>query len=182
METYISILRGINVSGQKSIKMADLKMLFEKLGFTGVKTYVQSGNVIFQYRNENPKEIEQKIQNEIKSAYGFDVPVIVFQAEKFQQIVLANPFKDDTTKETSHLYVTFLASPPEIYDSEAILNKKSGREEIEFSNEAVYLYCPNGYSKSKLSNNLLENKLKVTATTRNWKSCNEILKIAGLMS
>ena len=179
MTNYISILRGINVSGQKSIKMADLKTLYENLGFSNVKTYVQSGNVVFQSKAEKTELLEQKIHEQIKNKYGFEVPVIVMTVDKLKTIIDSNPLKDDPAKEEKFLHVTFLGSKPENYDEEAIFSKKAGQEEIVITDEAVYLYCPHGYGTSKLNNNFLENKLKVTATTRNWKTTNELLKLAN---
>ena len=170
MTNYISILRGINVSGQKSIIMADLKTLYENMGFSNVKTYVQSGNVVFQTKAEKIEILEQKIHGQIKSKYGFEAPVIVMTVDKLKTIINSNPFKDDSMKDPQFLHVTFLQKKPESYNQESVLSKKSGREEIVFTDEAIYMYCPNGYGNSKLSNNLFENKLKVTATTRNWKT------------
>ncbi len=178
MEIYISILRGINVGGQKSVKMDALREVFEKLGFKNVLTYVQSGNIIFHYRSEEPRAIEQKIQKQIKSVFGFDVPVIVLTLRTLKRIIDSNPFHEDQEKEKSFLHCTFLGSAPENYDLENILSKKTGQEEIVFTNEAVYLYCPHGYGKTKLNNNFLENKLQVSATTRNWKTTLKLLELA----
>ena len=86
MQTYISILRGINVGG-KILRMADLKSSVEKLGFKNVSTYIQSGNVFFQYRNEKPEVLEQMIQSRIKIDFGMDVSVIVLTPEKLERII-----------------------------------------------------------------------------------------------
>jgi uncharacterized protein (DUF1697 family) len=182
MKNYISILRGINVSGQKSIKMADLKTLYENLGFSNVKTYVQSGNVVFQLKAEKTEIIEQKIHSQIKAKYGFEVPVIVMTVEELKTIIDSNPLKGDLAKEEKFLHITFLGSMPENYDEEAIFSKKAGHEEIIITNEAVYLYCPHGYGTSKLNNNFLENKLNVAATTRNWKTTEALLELASSIS
>ena len=80
------------------------------------------------------------------------------------------------------MHVTFLQTEPEDYDRGSILAKKSGREEIAFTDEAVYLYCPHGYGTSKLNNILFENKMKVTATTRNWKTTMKLLDLANMMT
>lgn len=175
MTTYISILRGINVSGQKLIKMDALRKLYENLGFHNVTTYVQSGNVIFISEAENPEELAQTITQQIKKEFSFDVPVLVLTIEKLKAIIAKNPF---INKENNSIYVTFLASKPEKFDSKGIEEKKLPVEEIAFTDDAVYLYCPKGYGTSKLSNNLIESKLKVIATTRNWKTTNELLKIS----
>lgn len=178
MKTYISILRGINVSGQKLIKMDALKKAYERLGFQNVTTYVQSGNVIFNVSDPEPEQLEQMIYRRIEKVFGFEVPVIVLTAEKLKQIVDNNPFISDPDIDPAFLHVTFLLSKSGKYNSREIEEKKQDGEEISFTNEAVYLYCPNGYGRTKLNNNFLESRLKVIATTRNWKTTNELLKIA----
>lgn len=178
MTTYISILRGINVSGQKLIKMDALRQSYENLGFHSVTTYVQSGNVVFTGNKAKPDELAQTITRQIEKDFGFDVPVIVLTIDSLKQIIGGNPFLKDKDKDTTFLHVTFLSSKPQKIDIKTIEEKKLSGEEISISENAVFLYCPNGYGKSKLSNSFLEAKLKVGATTRNWKTTNELLKIA----
>lgn len=178
MTTYISILRGINVSGQKLIKMNALRKSYENLGFNSVTTYVQSGNVIFTGNKVKTDELAQIIIRQIEKDFGFDVPVIVLTFDNLKQIIDSNPFLSHSDKDTTFLHVTFLSSNPQKIDIYTIEEKKQSGEEISISDNAVYLYCPNGYGKSKLSNSFLETKLKVGATTRNWKTTNELLKIA----
>ncbi len=178
MATYISILRGINVSGQKLIKMDALRKSYENMGFHNVTTYLQSGNVIFEGNDFEINDLEQKISRQIEKDFGFEVPVIVLTIEILKQVIENNPFLNDPNKDQSFFHVTFLASKPEQYDHKTIEDKKQNGEEISISNTAVYLYCPNGYGRTKLTNNFLETKLKVLATTRNWKTTNELYKIA----
>jgi len=177
MPTYISILRGINVSGQKLIKMDALRKLYENLNFLNVTTYVQSGNVIFTTNDIELHELEQKIYHQIEKEFGFEVPVIVLTVDKLKHIIENNPFLNDPDKDPAYLHVTFLSSKSGNYDMRAIENKKQEGEEVSFSDNAVYLYCPNGYGRTKLTNNFIEAKLKVGATTRNWKTTNELFKI-----
>ncbi len=180
MNTYISILRGINVSGQKLIKMDALKKMYENLNFENIKTYVQSGNVIFLSKQNDPKKLEKIISSQINADFSFEVPVIVFDVKTLESIIENNPFAKDKLKNISFLYVTFLATNPSQLAIETILEKKQENEEIEFTSNAIYLYCPNGYGKTKLNNNFLETRLKVTATTRNWKTTNELVKLAKI--
>ena len=178
MTTYISILRGINVSGQKLIKMADLQKTYQKLGFGSITTYVQSGNVVFTEKKATPKELAASITKQIAKDFGFQVPVIVFSINTLKQIIASNPFIKDRENDTAFLHVTFLSSPPPKFDEKTIEEKKQSGEAIAFTNMAVYLYCPNGYGKTKLTNSFLETKLQVSATTRNWKTANELARIA----
>lgn len=178
MKTYISILRGINVSGHKLIKMDALRKSFESMGFSNVKTYLQSGNIIFSYDDIEEKNLEEQISKEIKKEFGFDVPVIVLSIERLKHIIDHNPFVKDPIKDKLFLHITFLSSKPIEFSKDKIVEKKDKEEEIAFSDSAVYLYCPNGYGNTKLSNNFLERNLNVVATTRNFKTTNELLKIA----
>jgi len=178
MTTYISILRGINVSGQKLIKMDVLRKSYENMGLHNVTTYLQSGNVIFEGNDFEINTLQQKISQQIEKDFGFEVPVIVLTIDKLKQVIDNNPFVQNPNKDQSFLHVTFLASKPDQNNFKTIEDKKQNGEEIFFTEIAVYLYCPNGYGKTKLSNNFLEAKLKVGATTRNWKTTNELFKIA----
>lgn len=176
MQLYIALLRGINVSGQKIIKMDQLKLMFENLGFQRVSTYVQSGNVRFESLTTNECALSERLSAQIKSDFGYEVPVIVLSRDTLQKIIETNPFSH---LEPAHLYVTFLASQPDDFDQEILLNKRQEGEALHFADHAIYLYCPNGYGKTKLSNNYIESKLKVVATTRNWKTSNILLNDEG---
>ena len=177
MITYISLLRGINVSGRNMMKMNILQKQYENMGFRNISTYLQSGNVIFSSDCSSKNELQQNISQQIEKNFALIVPVVVLTVNDLKQIINKNPFGKDHTKNPSFLHITFLASIPDTYNHEAIENKKQPGEEIAFSDAAVYLYCPNGYGKTKLTNTFLENRLKVVTTTRNWKTTNELLKI-----
>lgn len=172
------MLRGINVSGQKIIKMAALKMMYEKLKFKDIQTYIQSGNVVFRDEGSSPKELEVKISNQIKKQFGFEIPVIVMETEELKRIIENNPFAKDESKDKSFLSITFLSDQAEHINPEIIQQKQSPGEEFSVNDKAVYLYCPNGFARSKLTTDFLENKLKVKATSRNWKTSNKLLSIA----
>jgi uncharacterized protein (DUF1697 family) len=178
MPTFISLLRGINVSGQKLIKMDALKTMYQQVDFQNAETYLQSGNVIFRDDQSDPTDLAATISSKIQEQFGFEVPVIVFNIDDLKSIIEANPFKDDLRMDQQFLHVTFLAADPKEIDFELIAAKKSSSEEIVLIKKAVYLYCPHGYGRTKLTNNFLETKLRVGATTRNWKTVNELLKIA----
>lgn len=178
MTTYISLLRGINVGGKKLLKMEALRTMYENLDFKFVKTYVQSGNVIFATDETKIDKLEATIKEQIEIDFGYVVPVIVFTKEKMQKIIGLNPYLNNPEKEVSYMYVTFLASTPMKYDETFYAEKIEDGEEILIVDNAVYLYLPNGYANTKLNNNLFESKLKVEATTRNWKTTNALLNIA----
>ncbi len=179
METYISLLRGINVSGKNKIKMTDLKRSFESHGFLNVQTYIQSGNVIFQYKHGYEKQLEDKIQHLIKSVFGFDVPVVIRTFQDFKDIISATPF---SAKEETMQYVTFLKSAPDSFPDDKINPAKNESEIVSIVDKNIYLYCPIGYGRTKLSNAFFEKKLKQTATTRNWKTIRTLCDMAADVS
>ncbi|MCJ8321732.1 MAG: DUF1697 domain-containing protein [Colwellia sp.] len=183
MQAYIALLRGINVSGQKKIKMADLKVLFQHLGFSEIQTYIQSGNVVFYADQEDKHLLADHIKTAIQKHYGFDVPVTVLSRNEFfsvhNNIPLGNFNVDDINENGTKIYISFLSSKPENDMINKLLSYVVSPEKLIIEDKFAYLYCPNGYGKSKLSNNFIENKLKVSATTRNWKT---VVKIHEMMN
>jgi uncharacterized protein (DUF1697 family) len=156
--------------------MNDLREIFAKLGLTNVSTYIQSGNVVFTSPETTTEDLAQNIAVNITAGFGFEVPVIVLSADEMKMIADGNPFYNN--RESGFLHITFLADVPTGFNFKDIEAKKQGDEEIFINGKAIYLYCPHGYGKTKLTNSFLESKLKVTATTRNWKTVNELLRIA----
>ncbi|MFY9310826.1 MAG: DUF1697 domain-containing protein [Bacteroidia bacterium] len=175
MALFLSILRGINVSGQKQIKMADLKKLYEELGFTNVRTFIQSGNVVFE--SKSITKLSEKIEKKIKEHYSFEVPVIIRTKEELQKAIDDNPFLKKKNIALDKLHITFLAEQPEEENIKATEAYDYTPDEFYISNKEVYVYCPNGYGNTKINNTFFEKKLKVGATTRNWKTSNELLKM-----
>ena len=178
MTTYISILRGINVGGHKIIKMNDLRISFEQLGFSNTQSYIQSGNLVFNFPEMENWELEKMISNKILSAYGHEVPVLVLKLDELKRMFESNPFINDRCKNPAFLHLTFLATLPEIERVENLIKIQSPPDELIYNQQVIYLYCPNGYGNTKLSNNFIESKLKTTATTRNWKTVNELLSLS----
>src|SRR5690606_31654161 len=106
MKTYISILRGINVSGHRLIKMDALRKMYEGLGFQNTTTYLQSGNVIFRHKTTKPEILAQTISRQIQKDFDYDVPVLVLSTETLKKIIDNNPF--GSNKDNTFLYTTFL--------------------------------------------------------------------------
>jgi uncharacterized protein (DUF1697 family) len=181
MKTYIAILRGINVSGQKMIKMSELKKVFEELSFTNVKTYIQSGNIIFDAEMQNDQVLQQLIYDAVLKTFSFTVPIIILENKELKVIQEQNPFLSSRSEEITKLHVTFLDTIPK---KELIGQLKEKAQFLSgewiIDGKTIYLFCPDGYGKTKLSNNFFENKLKVTATTRNWKTVNELVSMSEL--
>lgn len=176
MQTYISILRGINVSGQKKMLMTDLAKLYEDLGFKEVVTYIQSGNVIFKTDKKfTDVKLAKLIEDKIVATYNFQVPVIIRTLKELQDIVFVNPFGKE---EIDSLYVTFLSNSPNAINLEKLENVNFLPDKFEVIDKEIFLTV-SSYGNTKLSNNFFENKLKVTATTRNWKTVIKLLELAN---
>jgi len=179
MNKYIAILRGINVSGQKKVLMADLKALFETLNFTDVSTYIQSGNVIFQSAETNKCRLITLIENAIKQKYEFNVPVQIRCHSDLADIITELPFKEvNVADDGAKILITLLAALPSENNIEKLLGYVVAPEELHIIRQTTYLHCPNGYGRSKLSNVFIENKLKVSATTRNLKTVDKLLQLS----
>jgi uncharacterized protein (DUF1697 family) len=178
METYISILRGINVGGNRILKMNDLRQMCADLGFISSQSYIQSGNVVFRYHKANPAELASKITREILDKFNLEVPVIVIEKSELKTIAANNPFIAEMRYGIDHLHVTLLSANPDPDKFNKIKNENFYPVEFRFLGSAVYLYCPEGYGKSKLTNGFLESKLGLKATTRNWRTISELVQMA----
>lgn len=178
MPTYIALLRGVNVSGQKIIKMERLRASFETLGFSDVKTYVQSGNVVFKTTKTSVTALAEKIAGQILADFGFSVSVIVRTPAELGEVLKQNPHVKDAGGEEKKLYVTFLSGPAP-KGAEALLKPLAAKtERFSVCGREIYLHCPDGYGNTKFSNNAIEKKLSLDATTRNWRTVNTLLEMA----
>src|ERR1041385_3554744 len=139
MTTFLSILRGINVGGQKKILMKDLKALYEELKFKNVITYIQSGNVIFE--SSSSKDTAKNIEQKIEEKYGFNVPVIMRTVDEIQTVLKGNPFLKEKNVDVERLHVTFLTDNPkkELIDNIKGINYKP--DKFVLSGKEIYLYC-----------------------------------------
>jgi uncharacterized protein (DUF1697 family) len=174
MKKHIALLRGINVGGKANLKMVDLKLMMEGLGFENVTTYIQSGNVVFS--STDGKDLAEKISKEIKAKFGYEIPVLVKTAAEIERIVENCPFVKEK-KELS--YFVLLEKPPKKEFVEVTQQLKYPDEEFVIMDNCVYIYCETGYGKAKLNNNLFEKKLKVAATTRNFRTLVKLVELAG---
>ena len=171
MARYISLIRGINVTGHNKIFMADLKAQYESLGFQNIKTYIQSGNVVFDPGTTDLRSIKIDIESAIRSRFGYDVGVLIKTPGEFRRLIEGVPF------ETDSCYVTFLFDSPGNVPVSVLDNLRNETEQIEVVRDVVYIRCPSGYGRSKLSNNQLEKKLGVSTTTRNWNTVSALMKL-----
>ncbi|HEX9981070.1 MAG TPA: DUF1697 domain-containing protein [Flavobacterium sp.] len=175
MKTHLALLRGINVSGQKLIKMEDLRKLLENEGFENVRTYIQSGNVIFDNASSAKEELAQQISGAIKRQYGFEVTVVMADKRLLKRTVVENPFLENA--ESKQLYVAFLSEIPAAENIEKMSQAAIAPDEAIIIDDVMYLKYAVGAGQSKLTNSLIENRLKVKATSRNWNTTLKLLEL-----
>jgi uncharacterized protein (DUF1697 family) len=177
MIRYVAILRGINVGGKRKILMADLRQLFTDLKFEDITTYIQSGNVGFSLKNKKDiSELEEKIEMAILKKFELEVPVVVRTAEEIKEAVLQNPFLKEEI-EIERLHLTFLKELPTSEHIEIANSFDFSPDRFKIIGQLAFGYCHGKFHESKLSGTFFERKLKVRATTRNWKT---VLKLAEL--
>jgi uncharacterized protein (DUF1697 family) len=177
MTCYIALVRGINVGG-KMIKMEPLRASFEALGFDKVRTYIQSGNVLFESRAGSPTAIIRRIEEKILADFKHTVRVFLKTDKEMADVVKRNPFVKDKTVDPARLHVTFLAEDAPASAAACLETLAATAERYHISGREIFLYCPNGYGNSKLANPFIERKLRLAATTRNWKTVNTLLAMS----
>jgi uncharacterized protein (DUF1697 family) len=178
LQTYVALLRGINLGARNKVSMADLRTLFDALGAEDVRTYVQSGNVVFKSSVRSPADLSRAIAKQLTSDVGVTATVLLRTKAQLEKVAAGNPFAK-SGRELAKLHVTFLADTPgraRVRD----LDARSGEpDEFRVIGKEVYLHCPNGYGRSKLTNAYFEKHLRVTATTRNWKTVTKLAELSG---
>lgn len=178
MKRFVALLRGINVSGQKKVPMADLRNLLGNIGLQNVKTYIQSGNVVFESDINNTDEILKLIENSILDKFGFEVPVLVKYAEELRSIIDTNPYNNQNDLEQKLIYFVLFLELPNNKLLNAFKEESYPDEEFTIIKDCLYLNCRQGYGNAKLNNNLIERKLKIIATTRNYRTMSKLLEMA----
>jgi len=176
MKSYIALFRGINVGGKNVLPMKALKALLENLDLQNVKTYIQSGNVVFQSNEKNASWLSSKISAEIKKSHGFEPKVLLLDIEEMEKAIGSNPFPE-AESEPKTLHLNFLASVPETPDLKALKSLKKENERFELKGNVFYLHAPDGVGRSKLAANA-ERLLGVAMTGRNWRTVSKIMAIA----
>ena len=172
-ETWVCLLRGVNVGGKK-VSMNALRELLEGLGFEGVTTYIQSGNVVFTSSSGSAKRLAGDIRKAIQKELNLEVTVLLRSPDDMAEVTAAKPFAGG-----ENVHVTFLDDEPDASKVAAIDHDGYPPDEFEVIGREVYLRCPNGYGRSKLTNSFWERKLGVAATTRNWRTVEKLLGMAS---
>jgi uncharacterized protein (DUF1697 family) len=170
MARFVALLRGINVSGHRQIAMADLQRSLQAAGLRDVRTYLQSGNAVFEADEDDPEVVAAAIHTRIAADFGHQVEVLVLPCATVARVASSNPFASSPDADERWLHATFLLRPA----SEAAfaeLQLPAGQGELAvLADGVVFLHLPNGYGRTKLNNAYFERALGTPATTRNWRT------------
>jgi uncharacterized protein (DUF1697 family) len=167
------------MAGHNSIKMTDLAVLFKDLGYSNAVTFIQSGNVVFSCSSASKvSDISQGIQNAIAQEFGYDVQVMIRTVEELRKLISVNPFPAEENFDPSKMAVIFLFEKP----SEAQIQKVAGinypPDKFKITGSEIFIYCPNGFGRTKLYTNFFERKMGVAGTGRNWKTIKALIDLA----
>jgi uncharacterized protein (DUF1697 family) len=174
MPIYIAMLRGINVGGHKKIKMDQLRASFEALGFDSVKTYIQSGNVVFKTAKASTSGLSKRIEERILKDFGFSASVISRTSDEMESTIANNPFLNQPGIDPEKLHITFLSDAPAPAAMKKLADLTAAPDLCRFLGKEIHFYLPNGVSQSVLMKSPVDRILAVVTTTRNWKTVNSI--------
>lgn len=178
-DRYVALLRGINVGGHHKLPMKTLVALFETVGCRDVKTYIQSGNVVFTAESELASNLPQSIPKAVANALGFAPPIILRSAAEMTRIVADNPYLEHRD-EPKTLHIVFLADRPSPEEAGRLDPDRSPPDRFTVRGREIYLHCPNGLARTKLTNAWFDSKLSTISTMRNWRTTCQLLEMTQL--
>jgi uncharacterized protein (DUF1697 family) len=170
MNVYVAMLRGINVGGRNRMRMEELHALLQSLQCREVRTYVQSGNIVFASSTSRAETIATRIEKEIMSRHGLSVAAIVRTPGQLQDVIDNNLFAGESGLDPKGLHVTFLQQAPEEGLVDKLGEQQAGGDRFVLRGCEVYLHCPGGYGRTRYNNTYFEQHFRVSATTRNWNT------------
>lgn len=177
MTKYIALLRGINVSGHHVIKMEALRSAMVELGLSNVSTYIQSGNILFE-NNDDKAKLEMLIKNKIFQKFGFDVATIVLTPDELKITLSDNPFAATTPDDSVQPYVGFMSAIPDVTLVAVLKSQDYRGDKFNVIDKRMYLWYADSAGNTKLSNALIEKKLNVKMTARNWKTVKKLIELS----
>jgi uncharacterized protein (DUF1697 family) len=178
MPVVISMLRGINLGKHRRVKMDDLRTAYESLKLRDVRTYLQSGNVVFTTKEGDSTVLARRLETQLERTLGFRADVIARSVSDMRAVVARNPFAHRSGIDRSRLLVTFLAADPGEEARDKVRSIKTDPEELRIEGRELYVYFPEGMGRSKLPAAAIEKALKTTGTARNWNTVTKLLEIA----
>ncbi len=175
MNTYIALLRGINIAGNHMLPMKVLKVLFEDNGCSDVRTYIQSGNVVFCSRTSDRARLEKRLASAVAKSHGFETTVLVLTTEELESAAAGNPFPEaEDNPRSVHLF--FLAAAPKDPGIPSVEAMRTPSERCVLEGRVFYLHTPDGFGTSRLAGHV-ERLLGVPATARNWRTVTTLLEM-----
>lgn len=174
---HVALLRAVNVGGRGSLKMTDLRAVAAGLGFTAVQTLLQSGNLVFEAKGKKAAALEQALRAALKKHHGIETDFLVRSARELDAVIATNPFPDEAKSAPAKLLVMFLQDQVGAKDVQALRDAHKGPESIRHEGRELYIVYPDGIGRSKLTGSLIEKKLGIRGTGRNW---NTVTKLANL--
>ena len=177
MRTYIAFLRGVNVGGKNKIPMSELRVALESEELKSVRTYIQSGNVVFESSLDSCDEISTLINKTIQNNFNFNIPVLVKKKKQLELVLSLSPYDNEDQITTNKTYFIFFFESPKEQFLDVFKALTFPNEQYKITDDCLYLLCLNGYGNSKLNNNLIESKLKVIATARNYRTMQKVLAL-----
>jgi uncharacterized protein (DUF1697 family) len=177
MGIYVSLLRGINVGGQKKLPMGTLRQIYQDLGFSRIKTYLQSGNVVFESPQTDQGLLTKQIEDAIQQSCGYALQVYIRTKDEILGIAANNPFLSDKNADTSKLHVSFLYRLPTETTWSKVVLPENIPDQCARGETVIYLYYPNGYSKTKIPASYFEKLLAVPLTDRNWNTVSALARM-----
>ncbi len=178
MPVFIAMLRGVNLGPHKRMKMEKLRSSCEALRLEQVKTYIQSGNVVFRAAKQDPASLAKKMEDRIVQDFGFSSKVVIRTADQMSRVIRNNPLLRRTGVDADKLHVTFLPLVPAAAAIKKLNMLPQQDDQFCCVKAEVYLYCPNGLGQCKLPNNFFEKHLAAGGTTRNWRTVNTLYSMA----
>jgi uncharacterized protein (DUF1697 family) len=178
MTAYVALLRSVNVAGHGRLAMADLKASFVALGYDDVSTFIQTGNVLFRSPSKSMPKLIATIEEQLEADFGASPAVLLRTVPDLTRVVATSPFAKKGADPARH-HVTFLAKKPTSKQLAEFKAPASGRDELEIIGQEVYVHTPDGYAGSKLTGTLIERRLGMLSTTRNWNSVTKLCALAG---
>lgn len=177
MQTWIALIRGINVGGRQ-LPMETLRALLADLGCTDIRTYIQSGNAVFCSRATDGSRLAARISKAIAADHGFEPFVLVISREELANVAADNPYAKAAATTPKFVHAFFLAAVPEAPDLDAMQKIKAASESFALDGRTFYLHTPDGFGISKLAERA-ERLLGVPATARNWRTVTTLLEMSA---
>jgi len=179
MGSEVAFLRAVNVAGHGSLKMSDLRRVFESAGCRNVRTYIQSGNVVFQPPPAGGAGVRLEIQRGLGKLLGEAVVVAYRSVRDLQKALAEAPFGGLELERDVKLYVGFLAADPESPPALPLASAKDGLEVMKMTKREVFVVSRKVKGRFGFPNGLIEKAFAVPATTRNWNTVKKIVALAA---